>query len=197
MAAAIPVDMRRFILAVLVFATRVAAADPDPDMVLAPPGMAPSTAPTTVADEKDPSIATLLAVAGTVAPVVIVGAAIHGSNSDSDIPGIMGLTVVTTLLLPSAGHWYAGRFFSPGMLTRSVGLSLAALGILELAGTEGDSGAGIFWTGAIVTAAGAIVDIATASGEAESYNQSHRTHVKPVALRFKTGGYGVGLGGSF
>jgi hypothetical protein len=187
----------RPVIALLLFATRVATAEPAADEVVAPPGMsAPAPpAPTATEDLKDPHIALLLAVAGSLAPIAIVGAAARGNNDNKGT--LIGLTATTVLFLPSAGHWYSGRFLTPGMITRAIGLSVAAFGLLMLVGSEGDSGANVFVAGGIVTVSGAVLDIATAPHEAEAYNDAHRVRVKPVAMHFKTGGYGVGLGGTF
>ena len=197
MAAAIPETMRRFVLAILVVATRVASADPIPENLLSPPGMTEPTKPTVVEDELNPSTATLLAVAGSLAPVALVGLAARGSSGNGDAGGLFVLAAGTVLFLPSAGHWYAGRFFTPGMITRAAGITVAGLGIGLLVASEGYSGENLFWAGAITTGVGVVIDIATAGHEAERYNESHRTRMKPVALKFHGGGYGVGLGGSF
>jgi hypothetical protein len=194
MAAAIPETMRRFVIVLVVVATRVASAEPTPENFLSPPGM---TAPSpTEDDHKDPATATLLAVAGTLVPAALVGLTLRDRDSH-DNGGFAILAAGTLLFLPSAGHWYAGRFFTPGMITRGAGLTVSALSIGLLIASEGNSGANLFWAGAITTAAGVVIDIATAGHEAERYNDSHRTHLKPVAMKFHGGGYGVGVGGSF
>ena len=185
--------MRRFViaLALLAVATRVGSADPTPDNALSPPGMTPSMTPLpAVEDQKDPGTAVLLSLAGSLAPVVIVGAAIKGSSGSQDNGGIALLAAGTVLFLPSAGHWYAGRFFTPGMITRGAGITVVALSIGLLIASEGNSGENLFWAGAITTAAGVVIDIATAGHEAERYNDSHRTRMKPVAMKFHGGGYG-------
>jgi len=197
MTAANLVGMRPFVIAVLLFATRVAMAEPGLDALLAPPGMSPPIppAPTATEDLKDPHVALLLAALGSAASVAIVGAAArdHGHH----FAAFAALSVSSVLILPSAGHFYSGRFFTAGMLTRSIGISIAAAGVMVLIGSEGDTGGTALLAGLIVSAGGAVVDLATAPHEAEAYNDAHRVRVKPVAMHFKTGGYGVGLGGAF
>jgi hypothetical protein len=103
------------------------------------------------------------------------------------------------ILLPSAGHWYAGKRATIGMGVRLAGAVAAGASLAILRSEDGGDAEGsllpVFWLGAGTVAVGAIYDIATASSQVEAWNRNH-SELRPTVLR--TGdGYGLGIAGRF
>jgi hypothetical protein len=138
----------------------------------------------------------LLSSIGTVVPLLIVAASI-GGDGDSDEKGVL-LASATAVLTPSAGHWYAGRFFTTGMGIRLASGTVATLGLVMMIQNDEaiiSSHKSIFIGGVIGVGIGAIWDIATVGSAVDDWNAKH-AQVAPAVM--KTGdGYGIGLVGSF
>lgn len=191
--------------AALALSTSVAAAEPG----LRPPGMTPPTAdleapPTGAvavaepvaepANAKSATTATLLALAGTIGPILFVREAIDGDGGGAALLGIAGM-----VFLPSAGHWYAGKLVTPGMGMRVAGGAATLFTVSVLIESEGEAEGleTVFWIGAATFVAGTIYDIATAGNAARDWNTKHAT-VRPTVVRTSIGGgTGVGLATSF
>jgi hypothetical protein len=162
----------------------------------AQPGMTEPVPPPAPVAQKDAGVATVLSLAGTGAPVLIVLAASGGSN-DGTAKGVL-LAGVTAMFAPSAGHWYAGTFFTPGMGIRIASGALATGSLFLLIASEGEAGEGVehaFWLGVIGLGVGAVYDIATAPERARAWNRRHAP-VTPTVLKIGDG-YGAGLVGRF
>jgi hypothetical protein len=181
--------MRAAIVIAALLAARVAAADPAP----APPGLAPLAQP---AHEKSGFVATSLAIAGTALPIGIIYASAKASHSNDRERGVL-LGISLFAFTPSLGHWYASRFWTIGMGTRMAGLTLASIGAASLMHDGGDEKGGVIvGCGLLLAAGGVLLDIITASEEADAWNREHATRIKPVAMRLHDG-YGIGLAGTF
>jgi hypothetical protein len=183
--------------------TSVAAAQP----ALSPPGMTPPTAdfdnpppsgtqdaapvaePTAEpANAKSSTTATLLAIAGTIGPLLFVGKAL-----DDNLEGAALLGAIGMVFLPSAGHWYAGKVATPGLGMRVGGGAAALLALSILIKSDGtESLETVFWLGAGTFVAGTIYDIATAGNAARDWNTEHAS-LRPTVVRTPIGG-GTGVG---
>jgi hypothetical protein len=186
------VVMRAAVLvAVLAFATLARAQPPG----LTPPSGA-QPAPqlqATPLRKKERGTAAVLSLGGTVVPFLIMMSI--GNSSEPEYPVLA--FGATAILLPSAGHWYAGKILTTGMGIRAVSGVVATVSIGILAQSDGDaSGPAV---GALVglggLAIGAIYDLATAGSAVDEWNRKHAT-VMPTALVLRDG-YGVGLAGTF
>ncbi|MBV8760053.1 MAG: hypothetical protein JO257_22370 [Deltaproteobacteria bacterium] len=175
-----------------------------------PPGMtAPLTAPaasTTASTEapKSENTALMLSLGGTAASAALV---IAGGQLDNG--GMIGAGLLSSLLTPSLGEWYAGELVTPGMGIRAASAVATIVGMaesLKCLDAEGDchtdASAPVLLVGGLIGyAGGTVYDIATAPREAQRYNARHglRLTLAPTPLRTPTGQatMGVGIGGTF
>src|SRR5690349_18212270 len=106
-------------------------------LVLGSPAFArpSSEPPTSSPPKKSRIVATALAIAGTAAPIALLAAA-DRSDGSARIAGAI-VSVGGMLLLPSAGHWYAGKPGSIGMGIRSAGFAVALFALLPALGEDG------------------------------------------------------------
>ena len=198
--------------AAVLTATAIAHADPaaparlaSPDRIAdASPGPT-ATEPSSVFDgERSEAGATVLSMVGTAAAV---GGLVVSLKADN-VPGFVASNAAA-LLLPSAGHWYAGRALTTGMGIRLAGMAVFYGGVAYFAhnfafesANGGESlGLAIAVTGLAGVGLGALWDIGTAAGEVERYNARHHTSLQlaPTALRAPTGATvpGLALAGTF
>ena len=176
-----------------------------------PPGMtAPMTAPASMSTgasteaPKDETTALELSLGGTAASAALV---IIGGETDS--AGMISAGLLSSLLTPSLGEWYAGKLVTPGMGIRAASAVVTVVGIaasLKCLDAEDschtDASAPILLgAGLLGYAGGTIYDIATAPREARRYNERHglRLTLAPTPLRTPSGQatMGVGIGGTF
>ncbi len=177
--------------------------------VAAPPGMTPPVAdadnpppsgeraaelPPAPANAKSETTATVLAVAGTIVPVLIAKESADANSGGGVLLGVAGM-----FLLPSAGHWYAGKFATRGMALRLAGGAVASYAVFVLVASDGETSNAdgletAFWIGAATFAVGTIYDIATAGGAARDWNTKHAS-VRPAVVHTSIGG-GTGIGGA-
>ena len=118
-----------------------------------------------------------------------------------------GLTVATgvaaTIVLPSAGHWYAHQVSAGPMLLRGAGAAVMALAFVgDADGTNAPAqGYKPIVLGGALMFAGAIWDIATTGSAVRDYNHDHYLDVSivPTVMRTANNSYstGLALGGSF
>ena len=114
---------------------------------------------------------------------------------------VAGLLLSTgvAIFTPSAGHWYAERFFTPGMGIRALGVTVSGLALMAAIANDDGSSSGavkLFYGGLGLVTVGAIWDIATAGSAVDDWNRRNVPAVAPTVM--KTGdGYGFGLAGSF
>ncbi|HEY5925923.1 MAG TPA: hypothetical protein VIV11_29750 [Kofleriaceae bacterium] len=149
-----------------------------------PPGLTPPLERVQGVKAKRPKergAAIVGALAGSVAPLFIHEITERHRNPDT----VVTLTLGGALLLPSAGHWYAGKLVTPGMGVR-------AAGVLVIVGSD-DQSAETVAVGVLLIAAGALYDLATAGSAVDAWNRKHAT-VTPMPIG---SGYGIGAGGRF
>jgi hypothetical protein len=159
-----------------------------------------------VPELKNPDTALMLSLGGTAASVgmVLVGASSHDGG------GLISAGVVSSLVTPSLGEWYAGKPLTAGMGIRAASAVVTMVGIaesLECLDFEGsdtschsDDSAGLLVAGGLIGyATGTIYDIATAPRAAREYNRAHAITVQPSVMRTPSGTttMGVGIGGTF
>jgi hypothetical protein len=181
----------RLAVAFLLLTARLASADPE--------------------DAKSPGVGLALSAGGTAASIgLIAGGLAMASAGRVGNPGLGVATVgfIGTLVTPSFGEWYAGKYLTAGLGLRLLGTTVAAIGVSKLAicfddcGGEhiNNSGAGTAIALGLVTyAAGIVVDVATAPSTVRESNARRHAVIKPSILTSPSGGaaYGLGLGGNF
>jgi hypothetical protein len=184
--------MRAPIVIVVLALAEIAHAEP-PGLTwptdVQPPGLTPPTqAPGELATQrrrpKERGAAVLGALVGSIAPYFIYEIAQRKTTDDR----ATAYALVGGVLLPSAGHWYAGKLVTTGMALRAGG----ALAMLLMYG-DPDSRDGAIAMGVLAMTGGAIWDIATAGDAVEDWNRAHAA-VAPMRVG---SGYGAGLVGRF
>ncbi len=168
---------------------------------------APAAAPSLAASSEAPkneNTALALSLGGTAASAALVIVGGQANNS-----GMISVGLLSSLVTPSLGEWYAGKVLTPGMGIRAASAVATIVGLaesLKCLDAEGscqtDSAAPVLLgAGLLGYAGGTIYDIATASREARRYNQRHglTLTVAPTPLRAPSGQatMGVGIGGTF
>jgi len=152
---------------------------------------------------KDPSTALALSLGGTVASgaLVAIGAGMNNSS-------VAGFGVLSSLVTPSLGEWYAGKPVTLGMGLRAASAIAFVAGASEAfkCFDESDTSchnnnteAGLLLLGGIAGyATGTIYDIATAKDAAREYNV-HHLQLAPTYMRTPSGNatMGVGIAGTF
>jgi hypothetical protein len=170
----------------------------------APPGETPSsvpaeTAPAPVRQLRDPKVAIALSALGTVASVVAFGVGVNTYNNETygeNGVGLMLIGAASSLITPSIGEFYAGRYLTTGMGIRAAS---AALIWASAANSQGSSNA-LVVTGMLGYATGVVWDIVDAGHAANDYNRRHAINVtvSPTVITQPSGPViGMGLGGSF
>jgi hypothetical protein len=155
--------------------------------------------PTQPPDDKDPAIAYVLSVGGTLAPFAI-GAIAYGNGDENAPTRVLVLGGLSMMFLPSAGHWYAGQAWTWGTTARVAGAAtVALLGLYYIACEDCDPHTGgtiLGVTGAALVVGGVVYDIATAGTAVHRWNDQHRGALTPTVVRTGTC-WGVGIGGTF
>ena len=151
---------------------------------------------------KDPSTALALSLGGTLASGALVAIGAAANNGDIAAAGVL-----SSLVTPSLGEWYAGKPVTLGLGLR------AASAIAFVAGADeafkcfladdtchnNTTEAGILLFGGLAGyATGTIYDIATAKSSAREYNV-HHLQLAPTYMRTPSGNatMGVGIAGTF
>lgn len=140
-------------------------------------------------------VALWLSLGGTL---VSFGALAGGMALDNAPLGISGL--IGTIVAPSWGHWYQGRFVTPTVALRTLsGLAtLVTLGLAVVCGDhcDGSGLAGIVFVGGGLTYIGATTyEIIDAPRKARKHNQ--RIEALGIAPVVTQGAAGLSLGGRF
>jgi hypothetical protein len=162
----------------------------------APPSTQPQplTLPRFARAPKNRDTAFLLSSVGTLVPIGIFFAGIRAERGSWLL-----LSTGAAIFAPSAGHWYADRFFTGGMGLRALGATVSGVALLSLFANDDGPGAGaekLFFAGLGVVVVGAVWDIATAGKAVDDWNRANVPALTPTVM--KTGdGYGFGLAGSF
>jgi len=165
--------------------------------------MAPGNTPPVSSDvgPKSPDTALMLSLGGTAASAALVLAG--GASNDG---GLVAAGLLSSLVTPSLGEWYAGKPLTLGMGVRVASAAAEMYGLAEAFScwdscSSGDNNtAGVLIIGGLVGyAAGTIYDIADAPSSAREYNRAHAWHITPAMMRTPSGNtqLGVGIGGSF
>ena len=167
--------------------------------------LAPGNVPPIPSDQgpKDPHTALMLSLGGTAASAALVLAGSSANNAD-----LVGVGLLSSLLTPSLGEWYAGKPLTAGMGIRLASAGVELYGLAEAfkcwdSCTSSDNNtAGVLVVGGLIGyAAGTIYDIADAPSSAREYNRAHSWHatVTPTVMRTPSGNaqMGVGIAGSF
>ncbi len=152
---------------------------------------------------KSADTALMLSLGGTAASA---GLFLAGMSSNDG--GLMSAGLLSSLVTPSLGEWYAGKPLTAGMGIRAASAAVEIAGIAEAfkcfevdtgCSTNGGLAGGMMLGGLIGYAAGTIDDIADAPTSAREYNRAHAWHVTPTVMRTPSGNaqMGVGIGGSF
>ena len=160
---------------------------------------------------KSPDVGLGLSAGGTAASIgfIATGLAMASAQQPRDLGyTIATVGLVSTLVTPSLGEWYAGKYLTGGLGLRLVGTAVTAIGVSRFAicfdGCGGqsidNSGAGTAIVLGLVTyAAGIVWDIASAPSIVRESNARLHPVITPSILTSPSGGaaYGLGLGGSF
>jgi hypothetical protein len=122
--------------------------------------------------------------------------------------------LASSVITPSLGHWYVGRYFTLGMAVR---LAAAGLGIYAVqaqyetitcptAHTSADTckqvteaGLALLIVAGIAYVGGAAYDLRDAPDAVDRYNRDHAVFITPTAMRDASGtpALGIALGGRF
>ena len=178
------------------------------DVSLAPGNIAPTTTASTTSGAEGPKsadTALMLSLGGTAASIGLVVAGGAANNG-----GMVAAGLLSSLVTPSFGEWYAGKPLTAGMGIRVASAAAEIAGIAEAlkcwdtenSCSSNDGAAGALMLGGLIGyAAGTIYDIADAPSSAREYNRAHGWHatVTPTVMRTPSGSttMGVGLGGAF
>lgn len=167
-------------------------------------------APAQPGSPKSETTANLLTLGGVLLPVGLVIGAATSLDSPPRYSLLMTSAAASMLFTPSAGHWYTGKVFTPGLGLRVAGGLVALIGVAsEIShcgpqlGPDGGScgpgwGAVLVAIGGATAAAGIIHDAVTAPRRVRRYNREHGVGVEvgiaPVVARGSTG---LALAGRF
>lgn len=156
--------------------------------------------PETVAEPKSEQAAFGWSLLGTLAPIAIT---IAGGAFDE--PGVMALGTAGMVLGPTAGHWYAGRWVTGGLIARGGGAALMMAGAVQALGNidcetgcSGGAAAGpLMLGGAALFVGGTLHDLATAGRSARAYNERQYNVGPTVVGTTTTTTLGLGVSGAF
>ncbi len=151
---------------------------------------------------KDPTTALEWSLGGTAASGALFAIGLSSDNSE-----MMAAGLLTSLVSPSFGEWYAGKAVTAGMGIRAAsglvfmaGVSEALKCLDETDCSNNNTAAGAMLLGGLIGyAGGAIYDIATAPTAAHEFNAAHQIHLAPSYTRTPSGNaaMGIGIGGTF
>ena len=139
--------------------------------------------------QRSPLLALVLSAAGASAGVALLSAGDRQNNDSLRAAGWIALE-----LGPSAGHWYAGSWWSPGMIGRGVGTTLFALGDYQQHHCNADEekgGDSDCWVGGVMLGAlgllvlggSTIGDVLLAPMQAREFNRMHEMQrMQPIVV---------------
>ena len=157
---------------------------------------------------RDPNKATLLTGLGIAAPAAMVTL---GLTTDIDEGGFAAMGFTLGWITPAAGHWYAGRVGTYGMLGRMGGVVFFMTGVEEISdakkcargievtdgcdGVSRGAGRAFIGLGLSLYAGSLIYDFVTSRREVHQYNRRHTLlQVAPIVTHGSTG---FAVGGAF
>lgn len=166
-------------------------------------------------ERKQPTTAVALSLGGIAVNVLAITGGI-ALDERLEGPGEQRFPVFTTagvvvgVLAPSAGHWYAGRVITPGLVLRAGGagvVSVAAIKLFETCWGDDDDGCSdaygyLVWAGIGVYVAGTAYDLFAAPGAVRRWNRAHgldgELTIAPTVVRAIDGAQpGLGVSGRF
>jgi hypothetical protein len=163
-------------------------------------------------ERKSPNVATGLAYAGTFAAPAL---SLVTLTLDMDSPSqrrvgytLIGAEAVLMVIGPSAGHWYSGRFTSPGLAIRAGSaavLGAGFVGLVHCVSPDVDCGRrdaasyatiGLLGIGTAGMILGSLLDTMDASHAARRWNREHGLDAV-IAPTVMPSGAGLALAGQF
>lgn len=155
---------------------------------------------------KDPNTALLLSLGGTAVSGALFLAGTRMDYEQGD--HLIEAGLLSSLVTPSLGEWYAGKPLTVGMGIRGASALAEIYGIAEAfkcwdddpCSNDNGTAAVLIVGGLIGYGAGTIYDIVDAPNAARAYNRAHATwQVTPTVMRTPSGDMhmGVGIGGAF
>jgi hypothetical protein len=161
-------------------------------------------------EQKSPDLALALSASGTVVSLgLIIGGAHQFAHTTVGPRAWLTVSAVgleSTLITPSLGQWYAGKFMTTGLALRLAGAAVAAGGVASAGicfsdNCHGDSSAAVLLAGlGILTyTIGVGWDLATVRPTTRESNARHAPVINPSVLTTSSGHsvYGLGVGGNF
>ena len=152
-------------------------------------------------DVKSRDTALALSIGGSIASVgLVVGGT---AATERRAPQLGWAMIAASLLTPSLGEWYGGKYLTVGLGLRAVGAATAVFGVLGSycndASCSTDLGHTLIGLGVITAVSGIIYDIATARGTVDAFNARHRrVGLAPTVIAPPSGPVmGLGLAGDF
>jgi hypothetical protein len=144
----------------------------------------------------DPSTARALSAAGIVVPMGLFMVGLMLSGNDAVASGTAAAFVLSgvglLLITPSAGHWYAGRYLTPGLIARLAGAGALVVGfVLEaprcafVSHCEPGVGGALMLAGVGAVGIGIGYDAMTSADAVRAYN--FKVGVRPAVTRTPTG----------
>ncbi|HET9990562.1 MAG TPA: hypothetical protein VFQ65_18665 [Kofleriaceae bacterium] len=134
-------------------------------------------------------------------------ASLFAIGLEANNSGMMAAGLLSSLVTPSLGEWYAGKPLTVGMGVRAASAVLFIAGVSEALSCldEYDCHNNTAASGALILgglagyAGGTIYDIATAPTAAREFNAKHQIHLAPTYMRTPSGNatMGMGIGGTF
>ena len=163
-------------------------------------------APVAHADPKQLSTAQAFSGVGTgVSGALFLSAFLLGKENEAGVNmPLLYLGLGTSVLTPSLGHWYAGRYLTPGMGIRAAAALFATWGVVHYSRTErcnttgleectglGQGALIVLGLSAIAFVGGAAYDFRTLPDSVDRYNA--RFAITPTILPTSSGPPGAGL----
>ncbi|MBA3459286.1 MAG: hypothetical protein H0T46_04950 [Deltaproteobacteria bacterium] len=163
-------------------------------------------------ERKSPNVATALAYAGAFAAPAL---SLVNFTLEMETPRerrigytLIGVESVLMVLGPSAGHWYTGRFTSPGLGIRAGGVAVLAtgfVGLVHCVSPDVDCGrrdwesyatVGLLTIGTTGVILGTLLDTTDASRAARRWNREHGVEAV-IAPTVTPSGAGLAVAGRF
>jgi hypothetical protein len=152
---------------------------------------------------KSPTVAKVLGFAGSfAAPALSLANLSLDMSSERERRigfGLIAIEGVVMVFGPSAGHWYTGRFLTPGLGIRAgsaVGLTAGALLFAHCASSDVDCGRrdpetyatiGLLSIGTVGMIVGTVWDALDAAPAAHRWNRDHDVLIAPTVGQSTTG----------
>jgi hypothetical protein len=178
--------------------------DPQPSLAEPAPSQAePSPAQPLPSGARSEGVALGLSIGGTAVSWTMIGVAAalaHPGNRTTAT--VAGAGVLGTVLAPSFGHWYAGKFATRGLGLRLAGAGLATLGFIGVIVACEDECTptlqeALLIGGVGLAIAGTIDDIVTVPRDVQRHNQRlYDTSIVPV-VHHDTRSVGLAITGRF